>query len=48
MINVSGFKVYSQEVDKLLYELEGVYMVATVGIPDREREGSEGFIVLYN
>ena len=45
MINVSGFKVYSQEVDKLLYELEGVYMVATVGIPDREREGSERIIV---
>jgi acyl-CoA synthetase (AMP-forming)/AMP-acid ligase II len=45
MINVSGFKVYSQEVDKILYAVEGVDIAATVGVPDREREGSERIVV---
>jgi acyl-CoA synthetase (AMP-forming)/AMP-acid ligase II len=45
MINISGYKVYSQEVDKILYNIEGVDIAATVGIPDREREGSERVIV---
>lgn len=45
MINVSGYKVYSQEVDKILYTIEGVDIAATVGVPDIEREGSERVVV---
>lgn len=41
MINVSGLKVYSREVDEVLDELEGVGRPATVGIPDPDRPGSE-------
>ncbi|WP_226039135.1 AMP-binding protein [Natrinema sp. DC36] len=41
MINVSGLKVYSEEVDEVLYGLEGVKRPATVGVPDPERPGSE-------
>ncbi|ELZ04471.1 MULTISPECIES: AMP-binding protein [Natrialba] len=41
MINVSGLKVYSEEVDEILYGLEGVERPATVGVPDPERPGSE-------
>ncbi|MFC6765858.1 AMP-binding protein [Natrinema soli] len=41
MINVSGLKVYSEEVDEVLYALEGVKRPATVGVPDPERPGSE-------
>lgn len=45
MIIVSGFKVYSKEVDDILYEHEAVEIAATVGVPDPEREGSEIVIV---
>ncbi|MBF0103242.1 MAG: AMP-binding protein [Desulfobacterales bacterium] len=41
MIIVSGYKVYSKELDEILYEHPGVEMAATIGIPDLEREGSE-------
>ena len=41
MIIVSGYKVYSREVDDILYHHPKVEMAATVGIPDPEREGSE-------
>jgi long-chain acyl-CoA synthetase len=41
MVNVSGLKVYTNEVDEVLYELEGVARPATVGIPDPDRPGSE-------
>jgi long-chain acyl-CoA synthetase len=41
MINVSGLKVYTEEVDDILYALEGVKRPATVGVPDPERPGSE-------
>jgi long-chain acyl-CoA synthetase len=41
MIIVSGFKVYSREVDDILYHHPKVEMAATIGIPDPEREGSE-------
>lgn len=41
MINVSGLKVYTEEVDEVLYEHLGVKRPATVGIPDPERPGSE-------
>jgi acyl-CoA synthetase (AMP-forming)/AMP-acid ligase II len=41
MIVVSGFKVYSREVDDVLYEHDAVAMAATIGLPDPERQGSE-------
>jgi acyl-CoA synthetase (AMP-forming)/AMP-acid ligase II len=41
MIIVSGFKVYSREVDDVLYEHAAVAMAATIGVPDPERQGSE-------
>ncbi|QLK27307.1 AMP-binding protein [Natrinema zhouii] len=41
MINVSGLKVYSEEIDEILFALEGVKRPATVGVPDPERPGSE-------
>ncbi|GAA0457327.1 acyl--CoA ligase [Halococcus dombrowskii] len=41
MINVSGLKVYSEEVDEELFGHPGVKRPATVGVPDPERPGSE-------
>jgi acyl-CoA synthetase (AMP-forming)/AMP-acid ligase II len=41
MINVSGYKVYSREIDDMLYQYPGVYEAATIGVPDPERPGSE-------
>ena len=41
MIIVSGFKVYSREIDDILQGCPGVSRAATVGIPDPERQGSE-------
>jgi long-chain acyl-CoA synthetase len=41
MINVSGLKVYSEEVDEILFGHEGVRRPATVGVPDPDRPGSE-------
>ena len=41
MIVVSGFKVYSREIDELLYGHPAVDAAATVGVPDPERPGSE-------
>lgn len=45
MIIVSGYKVYSREVDDILYKHPAVEMAATVGIPDAAREGSERVVV---
>ncbi|HOO73151.1 MAG TPA: AMP-binding protein [Spirochaetota bacterium] len=45
MIIVSGYKVYSREVDDILYKHKAVDLAATVGIPDPEREGSERVVV---
>jgi long-chain acyl-CoA synthetase len=45
MIIVSGYKVYSREVDDVLYTNPKVEMAATIGIPDPEREGSERIAV---
>ncbi|MDY6820970.1 MAG: AMP-binding protein [Deferribacterota bacterium] len=45
MIVVSGYKVYSREMDDILYEHPAVNMAATVGVPDPEREGSERVVV---
>ena len=41
MVNVSGLKVYTEEVDDVLFEHEGIKRPATVGVPDPERPGSE-------
>ena len=41
MIVISGYKVYSREVDDILYHHPSVEFVATLGIPDPGRPGSE-------
>jgi long-chain acyl-CoA synthetase len=41
IINVSGYKVASMEVDNVLYEHPAVNMAATIGIPNPDRPGSE-------
>ena len=41
MANISGYKVYTTEVDDVLFKYPGVAMAAAVGIPDPERPGSE-------
>jgi long-chain acyl-CoA synthetase len=41
MANISGYKVYTTEVDEVLFGYTGVAMAAAVGIPDPERPGSE-------
>jgi acyl-CoA synthetase (AMP-forming)/AMP-acid ligase II len=45
MINVSGYKVYSREIDDILYSHPAIEHAATVGIPDAEREGSERVVI---
>lgn len=46
MIIVSGYKVYSREIDDLLYDHPKIEMAAAVAIPDPDREGSER-VALY-
>jgi long-chain acyl-CoA synthetase len=41
MINVSGMKVYSIEIDEILFKHPAVENAVTIGIPDPERPGSE-------
>jgi acyl-CoA synthetase (AMP-forming)/AMP-acid ligase II len=41
MAIVSGYKVYTIELDDLLYEYPGVYEAAAIGVPDPDRPGSE-------
>lgn len=41
MANISGMKVYTTEVDEVLFKYPGVAMAAAVGVPDPERPGSE-------
>jgi acyl-CoA synthetase (AMP-forming)/AMP-acid ligase II len=45
MIIVSGYKVYSREIEDILYQHPGVVMAAAVGAPDPDREGSERPVV---
>ena len=45
MINVSGFKVYSRELDDILYSHPAVEHAATIGVPDEKREGNERVII---
>jgi long-chain acyl-CoA synthetase len=41
MANVGGIKVYTTEVDEVLFRCPGVAVAAAVGIPDPRHEGSE-------
>ena len=41
MVIVSGFKVFTREVDEVLAKHPDVQMAATIGMPDPERPGSE-------
>jgi len=41
MINISGMKVYSIEIDDLLFKHPAVAGAVTIGIPDPKRPGSE-------
>jgi acyl-CoA synthetase (AMP-forming)/AMP-acid ligase II len=41
MVNISGLKVFSREIDDVLGEHPKVAQGATVGLPDPERPGSE-------
>jgi len=45
MIIVSGYKVYTREMDDILTLHEDIELAATVGIPDPEKQGSEIVIV---
>ncbi len=41
MAIISGYKVYTREVDDILYDHPATEMAATIGVPDPDREGSE-------
>ncbi len=41
MVIVSGYKVYTREIDDILYGHPATETAATIGVPDPEREGSE-------
>ena len=41
MVIVSGYKVYTREIDDILHEHPATDMAATIGVPDPERPGSE-------
>ncbi|MBD3212002.1 MAG: AMP-binding protein [Candidatus Lokiarchaeota archaeon] len=46
MINVSGYKVFSVEVDDKMNKHPAIELCATVGVPDPKRPGSE-YVKLY-
>jgi long-chain acyl-CoA synthetase len=41
MINISGLKVYTTEVDEVLFAHPAVLMAAAIGVPDPDIPGSE-------
>ncbi len=41
MAIVSGYKVYTRELDDILYDHPATEVAAAIGVPDPEREGSE-------
>lgn len=45
MVIVSGYKVYTREIDDLLYEHPATEMAAAIGVPDPDRPGSERVMV---
>ncbi len=49
MVNVSGFKVFTRELDDVIAKHPDVDLVASIGVPDPDRPGSErvaAFIIL--
>lgn len=49
MANISGYKVYTSNIDDIFHQHPAVSMAAAIGVPDPERPGSERikvFIVL--
>ena len=51
MVNISGFKVFTRELDDVLAKHPDIDLAATLGIPDPDRPGSErvvAAIVLKN
>ncbi|MDY6794986.1 MAG: AMP-binding protein [Actinomycetota bacterium] len=45
MVNVSGFKVFTRELDDVLGKHPDIEMAASVGVPDPDRPGSERVVV---
>ncbi len=45
MVIVSGFKVYTREVDDILHEHPATELAAAIGVPDPDRPGSEHLVV---
>jgi long-chain acyl-CoA synthetase len=45
MVIVSGYKVYTREMDDILYEHPATDVAATIGVPDPDRPGSERVLV---
>jgi long-chain acyl-CoA synthetase len=41
MVNISGFKVFTRELDDVLAKHPDIEMAATIGVPDPDRPGSE-------
>jgi long-chain acyl-CoA synthetase len=46
MVNVSGLKVYTTDVDDALFKHPAVLMAAAIGIPDVDRGGSERIMAI--
>jgi long-chain acyl-CoA synthetase len=46
MVNVSGLKVYTTEVDDALFKHPEVLMAAAFGVPDVDRAGSERIVAV--
>ena len=46
MVNVSGMKVYTTEVDEVLFKHPAIAVAAAFGIPDTEIPGSERVMVV--
>jgi long-chain acyl-CoA synthetase len=46
MVNISGLKVYTTEVDEVLFKHPAVQMAAAFGVPDKEIPGSERVMVV--
>ena len=45
MVIVSGYKVYTRELDDVLHEHPATEVAATIGVPDPDRPGSERVVV---
>ncbi|MFC5971647.1 AMP-binding protein [Halomarina salina] len=45
MVNVSGLKVYTEEVDDVLHDMPEIRRAATIGVPDPDRPGSEQVVI---